>query len=50
MVAWIDFDRHNFQLLMCPLHEKAVCGEIHTGALLKFTQPEPGLPGGPSIN
>jgi hypothetical protein len=31
MVAWIDFD-HNFQLLVCPLHEK-VCGEIHTRAL-----------------
>jgi hypothetical protein len=31
-VAWLDFDRHNFQLIVHPLHER-VCGEIHAGAL-----------------
>jgi hypothetical protein len=31
-VAWLDFDPHNFQLIVDPLH-KRVCGEIHAGAL-----------------
>ena len=32
MVVWLDFDRHKFQLIVHPLHER-VCGEIHAGAL-----------------
>jgi hypothetical protein len=32
MVAWLDFGRHNFQLIVHPLYER-VCGEIHAGAL-----------------
>jgi hypothetical protein len=31
-VAWLDFDRNNFQLIVHPLHER-VCGKIHAGAL-----------------
>jgi hypothetical protein len=48
-VAWLDFDRHNFQLIMHPLHERVVKFTPDAVRAIKFTRPEPGLPGGPSI-